>query len=213
MRRCTRPAKPASPRSHNTVATRPAFRWSAREQRIIDRSPPRREYRRPDDHPAIDQTESTPCRRGWGISAGVSAPRAGGRGSSQRWHDSEISRLRGTAPRPLALCAGAAGRAGDRADRTHLAAPTFVPDLRQLQTIPGIGPIVAATVPAVFLGATLGKRPKNPVRGPLLTVADNPDAARHRPPPPARRQWANDRGGHGGGRNRSRPLGGVGPPA
>src|SRR5262249_23056852 len=74
-------------------------------------------------------------------------------------------------------------------------------------------PIVAATVPAVFLGATLGKRPENPVRGPLLTVADNPDAARHRPPPPARRQWANDRGGHGGGRNPSPPLCGACPPA
>jgi transposase len=32
----------------------------------------------------------------------------------------------------------------------QLAAPTFGPDLRQLQTIPGVGPIVAATILAVF---------------------------------------------------------------
>jgi hypothetical protein len=63
-------------------------------------------------------------------------------------------------------CARAQRAALETALTAHLAAPTFVPDLRQLQTILGVGPIVAATVLAVFLGATLGKRRKAPFVAP-----------------------------------------------
>jgi hypothetical protein len=47
-------------------------------------------------------------------------------------------------------CARAQRVALETALTAHLAAPVFAPDLRRLQTIPGVGPIVAATVLAVF---------------------------------------------------------------
>jgi transposase len=52
--------------------------------------------------------------------------------------------------RALWGCARAQRTALETALTAHVAAPAFAPDLRRLQTIPGVGPIVAATVLAVF---------------------------------------------------------------
>src|SRR5262249_40788980 len=52
--------------------------------------------------------------------------------------------------RELWRCARAQRVALERALTAQLAAPAFAPSLRRLQTIPGVGPIVAATVLAVF---------------------------------------------------------------
>jgi transposase len=51
--------------------------------------------------------------------------------------------------RALWRCAQAQRAALETALTTHLATPAFARDLRRLQTIPGVGPIVAATVLAV----------------------------------------------------------------
>jgi transposase len=60
--------------------------------------------------------------------------------------------------RELWRCArGAADRAGDHPVRPR-AAPAFAADLRRLQTIPGVGPIVGATVLAVFSDEPRGVR-------------------------------------------------------
>src|SRR5262249_45906528 len=48
--------------------------------------------------------------------------------------------------RALWRCARAQRTALETALSVQLAAPAFAPDLRRLQTIPGVGPIVAATV-------------------------------------------------------------------
>jgi transposase len=52
--------------------------------------------------------------------------------------------------RALWRCARAQRTALEHALSTHVARPAFAPDLRRLQTIPGVGPIVAVTVLAVF---------------------------------------------------------------
>jgi transposase len=52
--------------------------------------------------------------------------------------------------RALWGCARAQRTALETALTAHVAAPAFAPALRRLQTIPGVGPIVAATVLAVF---------------------------------------------------------------